>query len=252
MIQSKLKKIIEKECKNVAIFVDFDNIYYGLSEYGINLELDKYDIFYILNSLYDLDKIRQFNAFADFEQIKISMKHLQKRRVNVKNVFANNSYEKNRKNASDIELSISAIETFYTDKKIDTFVFVTSDSDMIPIMNKLLLKGKKVHLYSVKDDSCEYIADFCTESVDLIELLDIDINRKNPEFWINMIRGIFKEFYENPNHSNKILTNKWLIERIQSKNHMSIQASTKLIQNMLDMDIIEKTENNQFYGYKLK
>lgn len=252
MLQSKLKKIIESECKNVAIFVDFDNIYYGLSEYGINLESERYDIFYILNHLYDFDKIRQFNAFADFEQIKIPMKHLQTRRVSVNNVFGNSFYEKNRKNASDIELSISAMETYYTNKKIDTFVFVTSDSDMIPIMHKLLLNGKKVHLYSVKENSSEYITNFCTLSVDLIEFLDIDINRKNPEFWTNMIRGIFKEFYENPNYSNKLLTNKWLIERIQNKNHMSIQASSKLIQSMIDLDIIECTENNQFYGYKLK
>ena len=86
----------------------------------------------------------------------------------------------------------------------------------------------------------------------MIELLDIDINRKNPEYWINDIRIIFKEFNENPNNKTKILTNKWLAERIQQRIFMSYGASIRLIQSMLDMNIIEKTEQNQFYGYKLK
>lgn len=252
MVNTKIKKIIDTSCENVAIFVDYDNIYYGLSEYGINLENERYDIFHIMNELYEFDKIRVMKAFADFEQIKVSLRHLQEKRVQIHNVYGNNAIEKNRKNASDIELSINAIETCYNNKNIDTFVFITSDSDMIPVMSKMLFYGKKVHLYSIKDSTSKIINNYCNLFVDLIELLDIDINRKNPEYWINDIRIIFKEFNENPNNKTKILTNKWLAERIQQRIFMSYGASIRLIQNMLDMNIIEKTEQNQFYGYKLK
>ena len=252
MVNTKIKKIIDSDCNNVAIFVDYDNIYYGLSEYGINLENERFDIFHIMNELYEFDKIRVMKAFADFEQIKVSLRHLQEKRVQIHNVYGNNAIEKNRKNASDIELSINAIETCYNNPNIDTFVFITSDSDMIPIMSKMLFYGKKVHLYSIKENTNKIIDNYCNLAVDLIELLDIDTRRKQPEFWIEDFKKIFIEFYENPNNKSKILTNKWLIERIQQKIYMSYGASVRLIQSMLDLGVIEKTESNQFYGYKLK
>ena len=252
MINTKIKKIIDTSCNNVAIFADYDNIYYGLTDYGINLEDEKYDIFHIMGELYEFEKIRLMKAFADFEQINISLRHLQSKRVQIYNVYGNNSTEKNRKNASDIELSIDAIETCYNNPNIDTFVFITSDSDMIPIMSKLLFYGKKVHLYSIKEDTTPTINNYCNVFVDLIELLDIDINRKLPEFWIDDIKEIFEDFENHPNNKNKVLTNRWLIERIQAKIHMSYNSSSRLIQQMLELDIIERTENGQFYGYKLK
>ena len=96
MVNTKIKKIIDTSCENVAIFVDYDNIYYGLSEYGINLENERYDIFHIMNELYEFDKIRVMKAFADFEQIKVSLRHLQEKRVQIHNVYGNNAIEKSK------------------------------------------------------------------------------------------------------------------------------------------------------------
>lgn len=177
MLKTEIKSIIEKESSNVAIFCDYDNIHYGLTTYGLNLQNPKYDIFHLMNELYGKSKIRTLQAFGDFEQLNISMKHLQLNRVQIQNVFANSKNESNRKNASDIELAIKTIETYYENKKIDTFVFLTSDSDMIPIMNYLLYKGKNVHLYYINQNANSYLINFCNLAIDLLELMEINIEQ---------------------------------------------------------------------------
>ena len=181
------------------------------------------------------------------------LKHLQTNRVELCNVFGNHpKQEFNRKNASDIELSLCALETHYKDNNIDTYVFITSDSDMIPIMNKLLFYGKKVHLYYINENRNQSILNFCNVAVDLVELMEIDIERKNYEYWIETIENIFQSYYWNEKNENKIMSHKWLLENIQRDTYMSIVSSNRLINKMLEYDIIEKSELNNYYGYKLK
>ena len=131
--------------ENVGIFVDFDNIYYSLKEYGVNPESPEYCVFSLMERIYSINKIRTLRAYADYDQVGVSLKHLQEMRVQIKNVYGNGLEEEYRKNASDIELSVDALEIYYRSPEIDTFVFLTSDSDMIPIMSRLTYKGKHIH-----------------------------------------------------------------------------------------------------------
>ena len=48
------------------------------------------------------------------------------------------------------------------------------------------------------------------------------------------------------------MSHKWLLENIQRDTYMSIVSSNRLINKMLEYDIIEKSELNNYYGYKLK
>lgn len=251
MLKTEIKSNIEKYSKNVAIFCDYDNIHYGLTTYGLDVTDIKYDVFHLMSELYEKHRIRTLQAFGDFEQLNISLKHLQLKRVQIQNVFANSKTELNRKNASDIELSIKTMETYYENKEIDTFVFITSDSDMIPIMNYLLYKGKQIHLYYIKQNVNDTLLNFCNIAIDLIQLLEIDEERKNPEYWIPTIKNIFKSYYTNNNYKNKIMSHKWLIENIQKETHMSSVLSHKLLNKMLELNVIKKSESNNYYGYEL-
>lgn len=240
----KYKNEIDLNCENVAIFADFDNIYYSLSDYGLNLNLNEYNIFYIMNMLYGTSKIRCMTAFANFEQLtNISLKSLQDQRVYIYNVFGNN-----RKNSSDIELSLCAIQTFYNRKEIDTFVFLTSDSDMIPIMNKLLYYGKKVHLYSVNDNANPNINNFCNLSVDILELMDLKHLKKVPEKFLDdaiLITSKFSAF--NP---DKIFYHKRLMDNLIQGLYLSPYMANKVIELMLSEKIIIKVESENSFGYK--
>lgn len=239
------KNEIDSNCENVAIFADFDNIYYGLSDYGLNLNLNDYNIFYLMNMLYGSSKIRCMTAFANFEQLtNISLQTLQDQRVYIYNVFGNN-----RKNSSDIELSLCALETFYNRKNIDTFVFITSDSDMIPIMNKLLYYGKKVHLYSINENSNPNINNFCNLSGDILELMNIKHLKKVPENFLDDAINIINKFHNfNP---DKLLFHKRLSENLIQNLYLSPYMASKVIDLMISKNLIQKVESETSFGYKI-
>lgn len=115
-----------------------------------------------------------------------------------------------------------------------------------------LFYGKKVHLYYINENRNQSILNFCNVAVDLVELMEIDIERKNYEYWIETIENIFQSYYWNEKNENKIMSHKWLLENIQRDTYMSIVSSNRLINKMLEYDIIEKSELNNYYGYKLK
>lgn len=239
----KYKNEIDLNCKNVSIFADFDNIYYSLSDYGLNLNLDDYNIFYWMNMLYGTSKIRSMAAFANFEQLNITLRALQNQRVNIHNVFGNN-----RKNSSDIELSLCALQTFYEQPNIDTFVFITSDSDMIPIMNKLLYFGKKVHLYSIEENSNPSINNFCNLSVDILELMNLKHLRKEPEKFFPEAMDIISKFFNfNP---DKIFYHKRLQDNLVQSLYLSPYMANRVIELLVNKNILKKVELENSYGYK--
>lgn len=240
----KYKNEIDLNCENVAIFADFDNIYYSLSDYGLNLNLNEYNIFYWMNVLYGTSKIRSMSAFANFEQLpNISLKTLQNQRVYIYNVFGNN-----RKNSSDIELSLYALQTFYDRSNIDTFVFITSDSDMIPIMNKLLYFGKRVHLYSIEENSNPNINNFCNLSVDILELMDLKHLKKDPEKFLKDAIDIVTRFYSF--NTDRLFFHKRLMDNLIQSLYLSPHMANRVIELMINENIIKKVETDNSCGYK--
>ncbi len=56
------------------------------------------------------------------------------------------------KNAADIALAVAAIDLLHTDR-IDTFVIVTSDGDLAPVVHRLKRSGAQVHGVGARDAS---------------------------------------------------------------------------------------------------
>lgn len=240
---TKLKEICtSNSCENVGIFVDFDNIYYGLKDYAIDLNDEKNCIFKALNEIYGMDRIRTFRAYADFDQIKtVSLRTLQEKRVQIRNVYGNGKDEKYRKNASDIELSIDAIESSYKNSEIDTFVFVTADSDMIPVMSRIIYKGKKVHLYYINENTSQYqsIENFAHNKIDILDLLKIEKKRSQAEYWETETINLINNWYSNVK-GDKMLGSRWLNEELQKELHMSHNLASSVIEYMERNSIIKK------------
>ena len=240
------------ETKNVAIFVDFDNIYYSLKDFGIVMGEGSYDIFKILNDIYTKEKIRVFKAYADFEQVRVSFKWLQDNRVQIRNVFGNGLEENSRKNASDIELSIDAIEAFYRKPEVDTFVFVTSDSDMIPVMNKLMFDGKKVHLYYIDEHTSQYqsLNNMCNLSIELVDMLEIDRERGTLSYWIDDAKKAIDGWYTEPRNLGKTLGGRWLQTLLCEKLGLTKDKSDKLVRFLEEEGHIFEGRNemgNKYY-----
>lgn len=249
-----LKAELAVQSANVGIFVDFDNIYYSLKDYGIDLEDEQYCVFTLLDRIYTTDKIRTLKSYADYEQIEISFKYLQERRVQIQQVYGNGLEEEHRKNASDIELSLDAFDLLYTFPEIDTFVFVTSDSDMIPVMSRMMFRGKRVHLYYMEEHTSQYqnIRGACHVKYDLLCLLGIDRKQKQPEFWAEKAVLEIGDWYRLQKNPNTLLGGRWMNQLFRERFSMSRKAASQLITYLLDsQQIFEVTNEYGTTGYQI-
>lgn len=166
--------------KNVAIFVDYDNVYWTLMknyQHDPDHEDPSKNLFHQLWANYGHDNIRSFRAYADFEKIRTQLTSLQKQRIQIRHVYSNGKDDNNRKNSSDIELCIDAIESTYKEEKISCYVIVTADSDMIPLLSRLMYKGKRVELYYLSNAAAKHtdITSYADYSCDLLDFLNVDI-----------------------------------------------------------------------------
>lgn len=238
---------------NVAVFVDFDNFYHSLRDFAIAYEELQYDLFDFLWELYNKDNVRILKAYADFDQLSIKLRTLQIKRVQVKQVYGNGQGEKNRKNASDIELSIDALESVYSGTDIDTFVFVTADSDMIPIMSRMVFKGKKVHLYYLSTNTSQYqdITEYAHISEDLINYFEFDLNRNKPNYWVETVKLHIDAWYNDRRNQGKLYGGNWLKDDLKNNLKFSPKLASAVIEYLENESIIVKHKNGNIEGYVL-
>ncbi|MGI6286735.1 NYN domain-containing protein [Neomoorella humiferrea] len=236
----------KNKMENVAIFVDYDNVYWGLmNSYKHDPDHEEPDknLFIKLWEHFGRDNIRLFKVYGDFQQIRTSLTSLQRKRIQIRHVYANGKTEDRRKNASDIELCIDAIETTYKDPSITCYVFVTADSDMIPIMSRLMYKGKYVILYYNKSSAPKGIdiTNYAHESWDLLEFLNVDVKDYNLEDYVDeAIRYIDNWQKENENNE-RYLGSKWLSNNLSNHLAIPLEIASRLIDLLKAEQIIIET-----------
>jgi len=208
--------------KNVAIFIDLENVYYGLKRYNIDPDHpnNKHNLFLRLQEYYGKDSIRMIEAYADFENMDISMISLQKKRVHVRQVYSNGF--KRCKNAADIQLCLDAMEIMYQMPDIYTFVIVSADQDMLPLLDRLWSKGKRVELFCLYDESlsrASKLHEFCDCTYNLFDFLNIDkLQNLSPmdRMVYNAITHIY-EWSKDPNNANKNYGENWIKRDLRKK-----------------------------------
>jgi len=123
------KQIPEKQ---IAVLIDLENA--GLS--SIQLLFDQMS----RDEISKDGRIIVKRAYADWSRASKSRNQLLELGIEPIQLFRSTS---GRKNANDILLAIDAIELLHT-SPIDIFVIVSSDSDFIPLINRLRASGKIV------------------------------------------------------------------------------------------------------------
>ncbi|MBY6796854.1 NYN domain-containing protein [Clostridium botulinum] len=168
---------------NISIYVDYDNIYIMLEKYyqegqATNLSTD---IIKKIREIYKEDKILTFKAFCDFQKATASLTELQKNQVELRHVYSSGDGD-GRKNASDIALAIDVVKNLFNKNNCDKYILVSSDSDMLPLINELTYNGKEVEViyskYGSKDDYREYLSGWGIKSYTIEELLKIETYEK--------------------------------------------------------------------------
>lgn len=238
---------------NVAIFVDYDNIYWTLSKgYMHDPDCDdrSKNLFEKLTDTYNRDNIRVFKAYADYEQIKSNLTSLQKKRIQIRHVYANGKKEQGRKNSSDIELCLDAIELCNENPNISCFVFVTADSDMIPIMSRLMYKGKRVELYSISSATSKQfdMNRYAHQHVDLLDFLGIEAKEYDLDTLIEpalkAIKG-WNDKFETDN--SKFLGDPALKDLFQKELGIPQDTGSQLIERLEVEKLIEKQPKEYYH-----
>ncbi len=165
--------------KNVALFIDYENVYWSLK--------NNYTLVFQPGCLIDLIKQEAQKegqvvlalAYADFDQpeFKGLQTDLQRRSVEPRHVFSKTFPEGVRKNAADIELSLDALELMYTRDDIDTYVLVCGDRDLIQLIRKLHTRNKRVSVIGVSRTTSSDLVMFCDTFTDIESLLGINPSR---------------------------------------------------------------------------
>ncbi len=111
----------------LAVLIDFENV--GLSS-----------VQRLFDQVSDVGRVIVKRAYADWSENRSQRDQLLELGIEPVHLFHS---VRSGKNASDMRLAIDAVDLLYQ-SEVDTFVIVSSDSDFVPLVNRLRAAGKMV------------------------------------------------------------------------------------------------------------
>lgn len=136
---------MEKEHNQVAVFIDFENLVFGIQDPRVSNSEEEVDIEPIVRLAEEYGRVVQAHAYADwrnrvFNQYQMDLYKLGIDIVHVMGKKSGSGF----KNAVDIKMAVDTIETIFTFSDVDTFVIVSGDRDFIHVLKMLRRHGKHV------------------------------------------------------------------------------------------------------------
>jgi uncharacterized protein (TIGR00288 family) len=156
--------ILNRDRLQIALLIDCDNAPAKSIEGVIN-QLSKYGVVNIRN------------AYGDWKSsyMKSWEPKLHKHAIIPIQQFAYTS----GKNATDIAMSIDAMEILYT-KKVQAFALMTSDSDFTPLVTKLMSNGMQVFGFG-ENKTPEPFINACSQFIYTENLIEADSKETKPK-----------------------------------------------------------------------
>ncbi len=143
---------IEKETKNIAVFIDFENI----EPHNIQLQI-------LIDKLKEKGRLIVKKAYADWGRYGGRKKEMLESSIELIELPSHNA---RGKNSADIKLVVDALETVFTKDHINTYTIVSGDSDYIPLISKLREYNKYVIIISYDANSTNpLIKNYCDELI---------------------------------------------------------------------------------------
>ena len=206
-----------------AIYIDYDNLYRSINESYSSFTGPEV-IQKIVESLVEKEgcNVKLVKAFCDFKNSYKEIDELQHNLVELRHI---NSVGNGKSNASDIGLAIDVMKSLFNSKKFDTYVIVSSDSDMLPLILELIYQGKEVILVYLESKISDKYTEILVQkqslkTLKIEDILDIQVHRSitseqlegNTELlslFINTINstmnGLYDKFNEKTTVSQKVV-----------------------------------------------
>lgn len=161
------------------VFVDYENIWHGLRERGVELtpeRLVQFLQYYEAQRGIELLAIYLYANF-DREEFWRTQTSFEKTNIYTRHVFGKNNYTQTdlRKNAADTELMLEAQEILLTRTlAFDMFLLLTGDGDFLPLVRKARAWGKEVKVIGVFGNVHQSLQQYCESVEILMELMNAD------------------------------------------------------------------------------
>lgn len=145
------------EDRNLALFIDFDNIALGLRG-----SAKKFRIRLVLERLLEKGKIIIKKAYADWSHYPEYKSELHAAGIEMIEIPKR---QQSGKNSADIRLAVDAMDLCWSKEHLDTFVILSGDSDFSPLVAKLRENNKAVIGIGVRESSSALLVENCDEFI---------------------------------------------------------------------------------------
>jgi len=157
--------MIERNERDVAVFIDFENIYISVQQiYNTNPKFEN-----IMEKCTEYGRVIIARAYADwyrYQKVTNALYANGIEPVYVPTYHYGPDYRRHGgaiKNSADIHLVIDGMKILYTYGNIDTYVLVTGDRDFIPLANAMRQHGKRVIIIGIAEAASSHLAQSADE-----------------------------------------------------------------------------------------
>jgi len=132
-------------CKSAIVFMDYDNVWITCEKnYNVDVFVKNF-----IDKIYDFMgekgyKVNEFIAYGNYDNGKMSR---DKHQTKLQTLGVQTRHCMNGKDSADIAIVCDALEKlFLTSTDNDTYIIVSCDKDITPLINKIKSQGKEVVL----------------------------------------------------------------------------------------------------------
>lgn len=174
-MENKERKISEdemmgRELYNVALFIDYENVYKNLLEEKRNAIRDGF-----------FEKVREWYKKRNRRLVKIAVY------CNFDNDDMHDSYPQSLlqsygvetihtsnqgKNFADLQITIDVLTAMHMNSNIDEFIIMSNDKDMTPLLTNLRYNKRKVSVITVGDSYNNAICSFADEQISYYDIIE--------------------------------------------------------------------------------
>ncbi len=140
----------------IAVFVDFENLAYGVRE----MKSGSFQIKLVLKRLLEKGRIVFKRAYCDWSRYAEAVREFHAQGVELIDIPQS---KMSGKNSADIRMVVDALDLCYSKNHIDMFALISGDSDFSPLVSKLKENNKRVIGCGVKSSTSDLLIANCDE-----------------------------------------------------------------------------------------
>lgn len=243
--------------KKASVFIDLENVRIRIGK-GHSTDIFKDDfILKLKNKMnekgYDIYKMYSYDDYQnEYYQRNDRLNILSALGVELKHILATNGF----KNSADIQMCLDAYEVAMK-SEVETFIIISSDKDMFPLIKKLRDNFKKVILIGVTFNTSTYIMRYVDEFIPLESIFDLkfDENHIIKKDIISAVKRI-KNLYDWSHDKGNDLGKDFCLIKLKNELYSDYTYVDDIYEKLKENDIVEEYDydyNGKSYkGIKFK